>query len=64
MRPTILAYLDPASGSIAWQVAISSVLAIAAACRMYWQKLKNLFHLRGRDEIAGQKEVDDSGDAV
>jgi len=58
----IPAYLDPASGSIAWQVAISSILAIAAACRLYWQKLKSLLHLGGRNEGAGGKEANDSVD--
>lgn len=37
------AYLDPTSGSIAFQVAISSALALAAAGRLYWDKLKKLF---------------------
>ena len=62
MSPSIPAYLDPASGSIAWQVAISSVLAVAAACRLYWQKLKSLLHLDGRDEAAGENEANDSSD--
>ena len=39
----IPAYLDPTSGSIAYQVAISSVLAIATVCRLYWQRLKRIF---------------------
>jgi hypothetical protein len=42
----IPAYLDPTSGSIAYQVAISSVLAIATACRLYWHRLKRIFGWR------------------
>ncbi len=42
----LLAYLDPTSGSIAYQAAISGVLAAAAACRLYWHKLKRLFGAR------------------
>ena len=42
----IPAYLDPTSGSIAYQVAISSVLAIATAGRLYWHRLKRLFGWR------------------
>jgi hypothetical protein len=38
----VLAYLDPTSGSIAYQAAISGALAAAAACRIYWHKLKRL----------------------
>ena len=37
------AYLDPTSGSIAFQVIISSALALAAAGRLYWDKLKRVF---------------------
>lgn len=40
MIDPVFAYLDPTSGSIAYQVAISGVLAAAAACRMYWHKLR------------------------
>jgi hypothetical protein len=42
----IPAYLDPTSGSIAYQVAISSVLAIATAGRLYWDRLKRIFGWR------------------
>jgi hypothetical protein len=52
MSPSIPAYLDPASGSIAWQVAISSILAVAAACRLYWQKLKSLFRRGDGDTVS------------
>jgi hypothetical protein len=37
----IPAYLDPTSGSIAFQVAISSLLAAAAVFRLYWDKVKH-----------------------
>jgi hypothetical protein len=40
MIDPVLAYLDPTSGSIAYQAAISGALAAAAACRLYWHKLK------------------------
>jgi hypothetical protein len=55
----MIAYLDPTSGSIAWQVAISSILAAAAACRLYWQKVKRLFHLE-KDED-GAKDASEPG---
>jgi hypothetical protein len=63
MSPSIPAYLDPASGSIAWQVAISSILAIAAACRLYWQKLKSLLRLGGGNESAKANEVSHPGES-
>ncbi len=50
MVDPILAYLDPTTGSLAYQVAISSALAAAAACRLYWHKLRRLFGLVARRE--------------
>jgi hypothetical protein len=41
-----LAYLDPTTGSIGYQVMISGLLAIAASCRIYWAQLKRLFSRR------------------
>jgi membrane associated rhomboid family serine protease len=40
MIDPVLAYLDPASGSIAYQAAISGLLAGATILRLYWKKLK------------------------
>ncbi|MBK7931551.1 MAG: hypothetical protein IPJ98_29970 [Bryobacterales bacterium] len=33
-------YLDPTTGSIAYQVAIGGLLAATAAVRMYWGKIR------------------------
>ena len=52
MDPLTAVYLDPATGSMAWQVAISSILAIAATCRIYWGELKRLLHLGSIDTPA------------
>ncbi len=43
------AYLDPTTGSIGYQVMISSLLAIAASCRIYWSGIKRLFSRRRGD---------------
>jgi hypothetical protein len=37
------AYLDPSTGSIAYQVAISGLLAAAATWRLYWHRIRRLF---------------------
>jgi hypothetical protein len=42
MTTPVFAYLDPSTGSIAFQVAISGFLAALAAGRMYWGNLKRL----------------------
>ena len=38
-----MAYLDPVTGSMVWQVAIGGLLAGVAAVRMYWSKIRSLF---------------------
>ncbi len=43
MNLLLLAYLDPSSGSLAYQVLISGLLAAAAAVRLYWHKLRDIF---------------------
>lgn len=45
----IPAYLDPNTGSMAYQIAISGFIAGLAACRLYWGKLKRLFSRRPHD---------------
>lgn len=49
------AYLDPTTGSIGYQVMISSVLAIAASCRLYWSALKRFFSRRRGDAATHQR---------
>ncbi len=46
MTSPVLAYLDPNTGSIAYQVAISGFLAAVAAGRLYWDRLKRLINGR------------------
>jgi hypothetical protein len=48
----ILAYLDPTTGSVGYQIALSAALATAAAVRMYWRKLQNLFRAQKPDTDA------------
>jgi hypothetical protein len=42
-RLHVFAYLDPATGSTLFQLAIASVLSILATIRFQWTKLRNLF---------------------
>jgi hypothetical protein len=37
------AYLDPVTGSMIWQVAVGGLLAVTAAIRIYWSKIRSLF---------------------
>jgi hypothetical protein len=50
-----LLYLDPATGSIALQVAIGGLLAAMAAVRIYWGKLRSVF---------GRRDKAPSGDSL
>jgi hypothetical protein len=38
------AYLDPTTGSIVLQVVIGGVLAVSTAVRLYWKRIRVLFH--------------------
>jgi len=44
-------YLDPTTGSIAYQVAIGGLLAASAAARLYWGRIQGVVRMvlrRGR----------------
>ncbi len=55
MISIVPAYLDPAAGSIAYQAAISGVLAAAAACRLYWGRIRDLLRRARRSAPARQR---------
>lgn len=55
MSGYVLAYLDPTTGSIGYQIALSAVLAAGAAVRMYWKKLRKLFRGGGSDSSADKQ---------
>jgi hypothetical protein len=38
-----MAYLDPVTGSIVWQVAVGGLLALATTIRLYWSKIRSFF---------------------
>ena len=39
----VFAYLDPATGSTLFQLAIATALSLLATARFQWAKLRNLF---------------------
>jgi hypothetical protein len=47
------AYLDPGTGSIIVQGVIGGIAAALVVVKLYWQKLKGLFGLRGPANGAG-----------
>ena len=46
LSQSAVAYLDPGTGSLIFQLLIGSVVGILFAIRMYWARLKNLFNTR------------------
>jgi hypothetical protein len=40
---TILAYADPGSGTLIWQLATASLLGLLFYARTFWQKIRLLF---------------------
>ena len=47
---TVLAYLDPGSGSMIAQVLLGGVAAVAVAAKMYWNRLLRFLHIKKDDE--------------
>jgi hypothetical protein len=46
---TVLAYLDPGSGSMILQVIAGGVAAVAVTAKLYWRKLLRFLRIR-KDE--------------
>jgi len=46
---TVLAYLDPGSGSMILQIIAGGVAAVAVTAKLYWNRLLRFFRIR-KDE--------------
>lgn len=53
----VFAYLDPGTGSFALQLILGGTVALLAAVRLYWERLKNFVHRRqgGADVASGDR---------
>lgn len=47
---TLLAYLDPGSGSMILQVLAGGVAAVAVTAKLYWRRLTRFLGIRKDDE--------------
>jgi hypothetical protein len=45
-----LAYLDPSSGSMVFQMVVGGLLATAGVLRLYWSKLRGIFGDNPQDQ--------------
>jgi hypothetical protein len=46
---TVLAYLDPGSGSMILQILAGGVAAVAVTAKLYWNRVLRFLHIR-KDE--------------
>ncbi len=58
MTRTILAYLDPGSGSMILQVLAGGLAAIAVTAKLYWGRLLKFLRIRKDEEQAPAKQAD------
>ena len=57
---SVLAYLDPGSGSMILQILAGGVAAVGVAAKMYWRRLTRFLRLRRdmpEDDTASKPEV-------
>jgi hypothetical protein len=47
---SVLAYLDPGSGSMILQVLAGGLAAVGVGAKLYWQRLMRFLHIRKDDE--------------
>jgi hypothetical protein len=53
------AYLDPSAGSMVFQMTVGGLLAAAAAIRLYWKNLRNVFRGGGSGSSKPEAESDE-----
>ncbi len=46
---TVLAYLDPGSGSMILQILAGGVAAVAVTAKLYWNRVLRFLHLKKDD---------------
>jgi hypothetical protein len=57
---TVLAYLDPGSGSMIWQVLAGGFAAVAVTGKLYWNRLLRFLRIK-KDEPETAKAEPASG---
>jgi len=59
---TVLAYLDPGSGSIIWQVVAGGFAAVAVTGKLYWNRLLRFLHIKKDEPETATPEPTSTGD--
>lgn len=50
---SVVAYLDPGTGSVILQVLVGGVAAVAISARMWWSRVTSVFRRKPREDIGG-----------
>jgi hypothetical protein len=58
---TVLAYLDPGSGSMILQIIAGGLAAVAVTAKLYWNRLLRLLRIKKEDPQAEPASKADSG---
>jgi hypothetical protein len=54
---TVLAYLDPGSGSMILQIIAGGLAAVAVTAKLYWGRLLKFLRIRKDDPPAGKPDA-------
>jgi hypothetical protein len=61
---TVLAYLDPGSGSMILQVIAGGMAAVAVTAKLYWRKLLRFLRIRKDDEEVSERKPRSEADSA
>ena len=59
---TVLAYLDPGSGTVIWQVIAGGFAAVAVTGKLYWNRLLRFLRIKKDEPETATVEPTSSGD--
>ena len=61
---TVLAYLDPGSGSMILQVIAGGMAAVAVTAKLYWNRLLKFLHIKKDEPDAPESPAARSSDSA
>lgn len=59
---SIIAYLDPGTGSIIIQSIVAGLLGIAVAIKLFWQRIVGFFRFRKSEPVGEEKAEPEAKD--
>ena len=61
---TVLAYLDPGSGSMILQIIAGGLAAVAVTAKLYWNRLLRFLHIKKDEPETAEAETARSTDVA